>query len=390
MKRILFIIIAFILIDLSIIYPQAAQLIEYLKDENVLVRRRALEIICRGNHTQYLNEVINNMSNESNGEVLSDYLLTLHCLGHHDITLVHDFIDKIDDLFPDSPLEKNRKRVIASYLLLEYDDTSGVENLLESINNSITDIKFHQLKSLKLMFNKTPDRRDQVKEVLENIVRYTLHGGYRNIALNYLYTEFGTGSTNFIIDVLQNNSDFAIKMSSADLLVEMKYPGGNALFKNRLLVDPDREFRLDLVEILLKDYGEPSDLKFVLDYIPSETEPISVKLMKLNISDFKPQHLENQTYELITKLLNYPDILLDYEWIADTNMRDKYLSLAEQIQIYYKEENFHSLCESLDEFISEVQYDYSEKYLSKEGYKFLYYTAVYVKEDVITLSGECF
>jgi hypothetical protein len=367
---------------IQIVVPaQEHPLLDELRSENKYRRESALVEICHQKLSYLAGDVVTILSEEREGIVLIKYLETLKCLefdGLYEIT--QQLLSEVES-FDISPTQKRILKGVAYYILLNFGDTAGTDFILSDINPQ--HILVIYLESLMLIHDLVPEKREEVVNFLKQVVENTFLSGYRNVALNWFYEVYGSDTKEYIIYVFKNNSAFSIRMEAAELLVEMDYENSNSLLKDRLSVDPASQVRLHITSLLASKYGRPSDIKYILDHIIVEPDPETAKLMNyFDVEEFIPPHPDYQsTTEKIETLNLYIEELYQYEWITDHEIYTALSGDAVMISELYNQQDIMELCTVLNKFLSDVKDSYRE-YITKEGYKYLHYYAVYIKHAV--------
>jgi hypothetical protein len=163
------------------------------------------------------------------------------------------------------------------------------------------------------------------------------------------------------------------------------------LLKTRLSIDPSWSLRTDIADTLLIKFGEPSDLKAVIDYQPTEPDTTGSSLMNFSIRDFIPPVPSSSitTEQMAVNLLAYTDELYEYEWITDEEAYEAFRGdiafLIEVIRAQVPE----TICSTLLNILYMCEDKYNNE-LTTEGYKFLKYHTTYIRDRVETeYNNEC-
>ena len=162
----------------------------------------------------------------------------------------------------------------------------------------------------------------------------------------------------------------------------------NLLLKVQLIQDPSWSFRVDLADSLLIKFGEPSDLKAVIDYQPTEPDETTRSLMGFSIQEFIPPRPTVSTSEMIDNLQSFTQELLQYGWITEYSVYNLYQNKLSVIEEAYNKQKVNALCILLDDFLSYTE-GLSRILLTIEGYKFMHYHGTYIKENVESEFGPC-
>jgi hypothetical protein len=159
-----------------------------------------------------------------------------------------------------------------------------------------------------------------------------------------------------------------------------------------LLEDPGRSMRTTIVHYLLEEFGAPSELKFVSDYQPNEIHPTSKSIIGFYIQNFIPPKPDKMNWNgLATKLITYTDEMLQYGWIANQQTKDFYTTKLQDIITLMNQTNeIDSTCIIINTvLLPQVEQNLQEKLITTEGYKFLHYYTIYIKEEIEEELGPC-
>jgi len=150
--------------------------------------------------------------------------------------------------------------------------------------------------------------------------------------------------------------------------------------------------RIGIADSLLFRFGEPSDLKAVIDHQPNDPDETAKSLMGYSINEFIPPKPDSlNCYELCEKLISYTGELFQYGWIRNEETRDYYVQqLAEVNKSIEITGEINDACVIIkDQIIPQVERDLKDELISEEGYKFLHYYTIYIKEDIEEEFGAC-
>ena len=178
-------------------------------------------------------------------------------------------------------------------------------------------------------------------------------------------------------------------MFSLKVLISYNTTDAESILLNQLPIDPAWSLRIAIADSLLSHFGKPLDLKTVIDYQPTEPEETAKSLMQYSIQEFIPPRPAVSTSEMIVNLDLYTDQLYQYGWITTEERYNSYKNLINQIKKFYNRSKLNELCSSLNQLLSNSFQDVQYGYITQEGYKFLYYHGIYIKENVETELGTC-
>jgi hypothetical protein len=304
----------------------------------------------------------------------------------------HALIDRADQFaLHESPENPLFAKVDASGILFKYDDFSTAEYLIEYIELKKPNILWF-INLLPLVYQNVPAYRQVIKDDLVNILENAEYETNRFIALEHLIGSAGTEAITNIVNAFVNNSKSSIRLLAFEGLIKLNYQELNSLFKTRLSLDSDEVIRSLIADTLLIKFGTPSDLKAVIDYQPNEPDEISRRLMGYSIQNFIPPKPDKMNWNgLATKLITYTDEIYGYGWITNEAIKDSYATLLEDvIDIIGKTTEIDSACTIINTvLLPQTEQDLQEKQITTEGYKFLHYYTIYIKEEIEEELGPC-
>ncbi|WP_304132230.1 hypothetical protein [Ignavibacterium album] len=323
------------------------------------------------------------------------FLNALYTLNYDDvITKAHELISRADDFEndPEYPWDPLDAKVFATAILVYKGDYSTIEYVFDQLNgNEITYnniIAFHLLPDI--MAN-MPNYKDEAKNILLNELDNE-NVDIRYYALLYLAQEFGEEMNNELRNKLINDNDLPTKIMALEYLFINNYSELNSLLKQQLELEEEPSLRINIADSLLQKFGEPSDLKAVIDYQPNEPDETARSLMRYSIKEFIPPKPDTLGYyDLCIRLISYTEEMFEYNWILNKETRDYY---AERLtEIYQSIENTGEIsyaCSIINErILPQVERDRAEELITSEGYKFLYYYTTYKKEEIEEEYGSC-
>lgn len=304
--------------------------------------------------------------------------------------LLLDFIERADGFVNEEfPLDPLQQKVAATYYLFAIDDYSTYGYVFDIINRDGLEnsgpIAFN---SLSLIMNNMPLAEIQAKNSLIEIWDNSLNSHNKYFSMLALVEKYGTEMISRIINTFNTDDHLPSRSLALEYLFEFEYSGLNLLLKVQLIQDPSWSFRVDLADSLLIKFGEPSDLKAVIDYQPTEPDETTRSLMGFSIQEFIPPRPTVSTSEMIDNLQSFTQELLQYGWITEYSVYNLYQNKLSVIEEAYNKQKVNALCILLDDFLSYTE-GLSRILLTIEGYKFMHYHGTYIKENVESEFGPC-
>ncbi|NWG27413.1 MAG: hypothetical protein HXY48_02630 [Ignavibacteriaceae bacterium] len=323
------------------------------------------------------------------------FLNALYTLENPNVQVkAHELILRADDFDddPEHPYDPLEAKVFATAILVYKGDYSTIEFAFEQLNqNQITIEDVLALHLLPYIMKDIPSYRDEAKNILIDELENT-STDIRYYSLLYLAEEFGSEMNDELVNKFINDDDLPTKIMALEHLCINNYSELNLLLKQQLELEEEWSFRIDMADSLLFRFGEPSDLKAVIDYQPNEPNETAKSLMAYSIEDFIPPKPDTLDWsELTTKLITYTDELLQYGWIANQQTKDFYTTkLQDIITVINQTKEIDSACTILNgQLLPQVEQDLQQELISTEGYKFLHYYMIYIKEEIEQEYGPC-
>jgi hypothetical protein len=336
-------------------------------------------------------DIIIELIDEQQPPLQIQFLNALYTLEYEEIeTEAYNLISRADDFKNDpyswDPLDA---KVFATSILVYKGDYSTIEYVFEQLNQDEITIKDAlSLHLLSYIMDNVPAYKDEAKNILLNELSNSSED-LRYFALLYLAEEFGEEMNNELVDRFVYDNDLPTKILAFQHLCVNNYSGLNPLLKQQLESEEEPSLRIDIADSILYKFGEPSDLKEVMDYQPNEPDETARSLMNYSIQEFIPPRPTDSTIEMIQNLLQYTDELYQFGWIGFEEHYSEYLGLQERIEVAYNAGSHEAACENLNVFLDLVEQNNYRPALTIEGYKFLHYHGTYIKENVEDELGPC-
>jgi hypothetical protein len=296
-----------------------------------------------------------------------------------------DFIDNVDNLTlrtPDDPLSS---KVFASQVLFNLQNYSTIDYIFQIVERDRPEFNVLTIFILIQFLNNVDltQYREYAKTELLNYLNTDADYIVRSLVLDRLAVNFGTQVIEVILDKVYNEQEWILRSTALKSLLNINYLNSRSVFYERLQDDPHRDIRWEISDSLLCYFGEPQDLKKILDYYPNEPDSIVRKYMQHSANVFIPPkpHILNWS-GMITKLIAYTNEMFTYEWIVNTQTRDYYISKLDLLKIQIESRRYKDACTTLNnDLLARIETDLGVNNITIEGYKFLHYYCVYLKED---------
>lgn len=373
-------------------YPQSIE--EMLNDPDILVRREAINTIINGNLQEYIPNIEGAMFNQSEPFMIYTYLKTLHKLqsvniAENSLEFIA-FADNFGNMRPkEDPLEM---KVKATLFLFDAENYSTLQYVFDIVNRDKPDVNPDAIILLARILIEVPTYSETAKTELQYIMNNSSSETSRFNAMLFLSIHTNSEYLSDFVDKFLNDEDITVRDQALGHLFNLHYTDLKNLLHQQLSADPSEIIRAKIADSLLIVFGEPSDLKAVIDYQPTEPDADVKTWMQFAIIDFIPPKPDTLNWDaLTTRLISYTDEMFGYGWIADEETRKHYskmlTAIIESIENTGQTIEACSIIQS--QILERLEEDLSMELVTVEGYKFLHYYTIYIKEEIEENYGAC-
>jgi len=361
------------------------EIIEDLNSDNIYDPIGATDLIIIYNIQEAFN-VINDLYDAKPPIVQSRFLIALQLFEDPKLyERLIDYIDRADNFINEEyPLDPLTEKVHATYLLFKLEDYQTYQYVFDLITrDGVNNLNPEIFNSLEIILNNIPSAEIEAKNILLSIWESNEDESYHYLSISILVEKYGTEMTNRLLDAFENDDYLPVRILSLEYLFELEYEGLNSLLKDRLSKDSEWSFRVDIADSLLTRFGEPSDLIAVIDYQPNEPDETAKSLMGYAIDEFIPPNPASlNLLGKVTKLISYASEIYSYQWIANTQTRDYYLTKLNLLKRQIERGQYKDACTTVNnDLLARIETDLTANNITIEGYKFLHYYCMYIKED---------
>lgn len=362
-------------------------MLERLDSPDYSVRVDALIEIRDNNLVEYINDLVERTFEQPRLYLTDFFVDVLFILEYGDIGgIIYQFIDVCDNFPQENPLGY---KVQATELLFQLDDHSTVEYVFEYV--SLDPLKNGEefISLLKEIALNIPQYSQTVKDLLINIKNNSEFYSKRKEALENLILIFGENSLQTeILSSIINDSNADIRNLA---MGHYNFTDRKDLLRQQIENDSDWYRRLNYSEIYLKSYFEPEDLKFIKDYSLIEPNEVAGRSIA-NLSDgFIPPKPDTLNWNgLTTRLISYTYDLLQYDWIASEIIRAFYQTKLNDVIQAVQAGKYGKACAIINNtLLPTIEQHLGNNNITIEGYKFLHYYTIYIKEEIEGQFGAC-
>jgi hypothetical protein len=311
--------------------------------------------------------------------------------------IAHKTIDSADVMSKrrrDNRLGAKKMRLYATDCLIKDGDFSTAQYIFDP---EAKDIMLHYVEAVSLVLKNVPAYREECKAALINVLHTDSSYFDPRDALTALVDAFGTEIFPELVWAFKYHSpsDGRISLTALEYLTSLKYPGLDALLRELLLTQANKTYNHVFLELLIKEFGTPSDYKFVATYCDQQAEPHfeGVLIRSFLFREFIPPKPDSSTSieTMLDSLISYKHQCYTYTWLGDQNFvkeLDNHLTNAKK---HFEKKDSIETAYEIGKFQSKISKEYKEgnigdnRFVTIEGWKFLYYNAQYIIERLVTL-----
>ena len=368
-------------------------LINQLYSSDPLERESSAFDIADCNLRDALPKIEGLWNEEEDYNVKIQYLQTLYVLGSDQI--VDYSLEIVNSKYNSNrPLDINPYygKVIATRILFANGEYSTFNSVYDLLNNDYDDANSIVVFALGDIIEYLPVESENAKQWLIYITNNDSNDLTRSVSLETLFNYFPIETVDLGLDIFNQENSYMLKYEVFKSLISINYAGLKNFFYENLTIADYSDLRYSIADSLLSIFGEPSDFKAVISYQPNEPDETARSLMGYSISDFIPPNPDTLNWQgMITKLLSYTDELFQYSWIKNEETRDYYIQKLNAVNEAVGNHGATAeACTIINEqLLPKAEQDLKDKLITTEGYKFLYYYTIYIKEEIEKEYGAC-
>lgn len=392
----LFIVTAIISMLFSKSYPQCdnEELIqEYISSSMPEERAYGCNLISQCqlyNFRDVLNEIF---ENENYVYPATAQLSALESLGFEDISsLAEQFLERIDEMNLDTYVDVLESKVIATRILIRYNNFSSFDFLTQIVDRDKPNLSFETVYCLLQVLATGTQHIAYARDELINLVLNADEYLLRAVTIKGLAKHPDEEVTAMLINIAQNDDDWSLRNVASNILLTDYYNTQQELLRSLTSSDREKTNRLTLSKELLSKWGLPADLFIIIGNLQNETDPDVITGLTYIIQNFIPPRPDGLGYyDLATRLISYTEEMFQYGWIENEETRDYYIQQLTTVYESIEETGeIGEACSIIDErILQQLEQDLAENIITTEAYKFLYYYTNYIKEEIEKEFGPC-
>ncbi|QQS37363.1 MAG: hypothetical protein IPM56_05250 [Ignavibacteriales bacterium] len=378
----------------SVMFSQDLPLKGKLESRSWGLRWAALEQISREGLTEYIPLLEEQALDQPIYDLRYSFLKTLVDLHSKNAQkLIVRYISEIEIKIPEPPfnnLDINEAKNKAAILLIDLGDYSQVDLIFNYLSNEPVSTSTSGFVSLLIwIYNKVPEKRPQViSHLLNHFNSEKCSSLTRTTILRFFDSINYEDIVELSLSGFEDENDEELRNISAWILYERNIPELRKILMARIPIEPAPSSKIHMISRLIT-MGEPSDINYVKNFIPTEKSEDHKFIHEINLSKFIPKKPEFTVGEMIDSLNSYTDQLYQFGWIKNEVDYKLYKEKTKNLRELFEQKKTDELCSNLNWIISQAESQHGSDLLTEEGYKFLFYYTGYIKEKIETEFGTC-
>ncbi len=340
-------------------------------------------IIC--NTTEAISALESKFDSEQGITLKSYYLDALYKLNAENILdLTNTFIDEVDNLSAPNKIKLFNK-LFAVDILFEFDDYSKADLVIDIVDYDTLDVQTLAINLLEKIIQNVPSLEEGAKSRLISQSLNARYGWDRSRALDILVDNYGNEVIDVVLEISENDLDMAVRMKSLRHLVSLNYGNLNSFLIQKIYVDEDPSIRINIAESILTIFGKPWDLKAIIVYLPNETDTVAFSVIEYYKDEFIPPEPDSTVtpYQMSVNLLVYNDSLYTYGWITNQTLYNNYKTRLTNIKKYISKNQLTNAVNEINSMLNSIELQQGDPpTLTDEGYVFLHYHLIYIKDRI--------
>lgn len=307
--------------------------------------------------------------------------------------LILEFIDSTDTFKFKEGFEENRLeyKAIINEILFDLNDFSKRKYLYDYIENYLPKVELPYRLLLEKIITKYSKDELPAKNSLIRIAKENLDDGERVMSLLKLYEIYGNEILPLAMErFVQDPSWFVRNTALTDILGKNKTNEIHTILMNRTLADPDDTLRIDIADSLLNNYGSPIDFQIAKKLYTQLRDTSDQSYYKQYVLDlFKPNKDDNSSLTtLLDSLLSYQNQCVSFNWLGDSNFSSQLLDILNEAKSKLTSVDSLGAAIKIKQYQSLINEEYTDsldndtKFVTKDGWTFLYYYPQYILDKL--------
>ncbi len=367
------------------------RIIAALNDSSITARHSALFEISKYKIVEAKDSLERKIWNDERS-LQVNYLQALYAVGSnktHEYAL--RFLDTLDvNPFGNSKyvpelIELKVRTTGVLFKLGDYTTYDYVFQMLDRDSTLSNDIFAIEL--LPEIIKHVPEQRERAKNELVKAAFSSDVDIMRFWALTQLTELYGEETLSTILHVLETDAETSVRGTILAQFLPSDYNEEiNKTLRRMLYKDSVTSIRNQIIDNLLYRHGRISDYKFVKDYLNHEPDSTLFFTIKTKLEQYKTLQPDSTitSSTMLDTLISYTNQCYGYEWLKDEAYKNELLNKLTNAKSKLTAGDSLGCRREVEAFQNSVNQVYQDsagsfpKYVSEEGYKFLYYYAGYI------------
>jgi hypothetical protein len=306
-------------------------------------------------------------------------------------SLAHIIYDSAEVLaYPSSRNHANQIRSYATCFMIMVGDYSTIQALFDNLELTGDDGRSHgeEWEALVQLVKHVPQYATQARTELIRLTSAPKWYGIRWRTMEILVDVYGNEMIPNLITMFQSDTGGSTvnRMFAMNELFKLDYNGIYSLLSEQLFINSDRSTRCLITDSLLSHYGTPSDYKLVKDFSSQETDTLVLHFVKEYLTYYIPRPATSNStiISMIDTLTTYKGQVVLYDWLGEQSFVNELDSNLISARSYIVVGDSSNCARQIKLFQQKVDEEYRDsldgdnKFVTVEGWKFLYYNAQYI------------
>ena len=300
------------------------------------------------------------------------------------------YIDSADNDTSDWALLKKVRATRELFLIGNFSTINYYWEWLEEYKNGKYKPDVGFLHALPEIIRNSPSPEDVERAKAESIyyVQNSRNEGVRYTLITSLANIYGNEMIPLLLEISKKDKSSGNRYAAYEELVKLNYSDLHNYTKERLYSEQEPLYREFHADTLLVRFGTPKDYKYVSDYLNQEPDSDATFGISVGLAIFEPPLPDTTapTSTMLDTLTSYTNQCHGYDWLKDEAYKNELLNKIETAKNYLSSADSVNCAIEMQKFQNNVAEVYADsagsypKYISEEGYKFLYYYSSYIIE----------
>jgi len=326
---------------------------------------------------------------QKNESTQSLYLRVLVELGASSVeSFALAYIDSADNDTSDWALLKKVDATRELFLIGNFSTINYYWEWLEEYKNGKYKPDVGFLHALPEIIRNSPSPEDVERAKAESIyyVQNSRNEGVRYTLITSLANIYGNEMIPLLLEISKKDKSSGNRYAAYEELVKLNYSDLHNYTKERLYSESEPLYRSNYADTLLVRFGTPKDYKYVSDYLNQEPDSEKRDWIKIGLDVFEPVEPDTTfpTSDMLDTLTSYTNQSYGYDWLKDEAYKNELVTKLTNAKTKLTSGDSLSCRTEVVAFQNSVAQVYADsagsypKYISNEGYKFLFYYSGYI------------